>query len=77
MPGDGAEGGGEIGGSDRAVRSESAVRSEPGVRTFSWEELSKLNEPHNAHVAVRGKVRPVTTYTPCTSRLRTFTRCTM
>ena len=26
------------------------------VRRFTWKELSKLNEPHNAHVAVRGKV---------------------
>ena len=26
------------------------------VRHFTWKELSKLNEPHNAHVAVRGKV---------------------
>ena len=24
---------------------------------FTWEELSRLNERHNAHVAVRGKVR--------------------
>lgn len=27
------------------------------VRRFTSKELSKLNEPHNAHVAVRGKVR--------------------
>ena len=26
------------------------------VRRFTWQELSQLNEPHNAHVAVRGKV---------------------
>ena len=26
------------------------------VRRFTWRELSKLNELHNAHVAVRGKV---------------------
>ena len=26
------------------------------VRRFTWRELSELNEPHNAHVAVRGKV---------------------
>lgn len=25
-------------------------------RTFTWKELSKLNERHNVHVAVRGKV---------------------
>lgn len=25
-------------------------------RKFTWKELSKLNEPHNAHVAYRGKV---------------------
>lgn len=25
-------------------------------RLFTWEELSKLNEKHNAHVAYRGKV---------------------
>ena len=29
------------------------------VRRFTWRELSKLNEPHNAHVAVRGKVGDV------------------
>ena len=49
------------GGYDESIRgsegsSEGAVRSEPGVRKFTWEELSRLNEPHNAHVAVRGKV---------------------
>ena len=27
------------------------------VAKFTWEDLSKLNRPHNAHVAVRGKVR--------------------
>ena len=26
-------------------------------RKFTWKELSKLNSRHNAHVAVRGKVR--------------------
>ena len=26
-------------------------------RQFTWEELSSLNNEHNAHVAVRGKVR--------------------
>lgn len=26
-------------------------------KQFTWEELSSLNEEHNAHVAVRGKVR--------------------
>ena len=40
-------------------------RSEPGVadetntkspRKFTWKELSQLNRPENAHVAVRGKV---------------------
>ena len=45
------------GGSEDIRESESAVRSASGVRKFTWEELSKLNEPHNAHVAVRGKVR--------------------
>ncbi len=25
-------------------------------RSFTWKELSKLNTPQNAHVAVRGKV---------------------
>ena len=50
MPGDGDE----LTAADRttAVRS-----SEPGARQFTWEELSKLNQRHNAHVAVRGKVR--------------------
>ena len=27
-----------------------------GVRKFTWKELGKLNERHNAHVAYRGKV---------------------
>ena len=35
----------------------SSVQSEPAVRKFTWEQLSQLNERHNAHVAVRGKVR--------------------
>ena len=26
------------------------------ITQFTWEELSSLNEEHNAHVAVRGKV---------------------
>ena len=26
------------------------------VRHFTWRELSRLNRPDNAHVAVRGKV---------------------
>ena len=47
MPGDG----------EVACAGESAVQSEPGVKKFTWQELSKLNQRHNAHVAVRGKVR--------------------
>ena len=46
MPGDG----------EVACTSESPVQSEPEVKKFTWQELSKLNERHNAHVAVRGKV---------------------
>ena len=34
-----------------------AVQHDPGVRKFTWQELSKLNQRHNAHVAVRGKVK--------------------
>ena len=55
MPGDGDE---------PFVNSASPDRQEGGgsdvkpVRRFTWKELSTLNEPHNAHVAVRGKVRP-------------------
>lgn len=30
-----------------------------GVRKFTWKELGKLNQRHNAHVAYRGKVRYV------------------
>lgn len=37
--------------------SEEAVQSDVVTRKFTWEELSKLNQRHNAHVAVRGKVR--------------------
>lgn len=50
MPGDG----------DEVLATDSTagetVRSDPGVRKFTWKELSKLNQRHNAHVAVRGKV---------------------
>ena len=27
-----------------------------GARKFTWKDLSKLNKPHNAHIAYRGKV---------------------
>ena len=33
-------------------------------RRFTWQELSQLNQRHNAHVAVRGKVRATTSYAP-------------
>lgn len=52
MPGDG----------DEALESaginnpSEAVQSDVVTRKFTWEELSKLNQRHNAHVAVRGKV---------------------
>ena len=35
------------------------AREDGHVRKFTWQELSKLNQRHNAHVAVRGKVRAV------------------
>ena len=46
------------------MASESKVHNdhlkEPGSsRSFTSEELSKLNERHNAHVAYRGKVHSV------------------
>ena len=47
MPGDGEE---------RFAPASYAVQRDPGVRKFTWEELSELNQRHNAHVAVRGKV---------------------
>ena len=28
----------------------------PSGSSYTWEELAKYNERHNAHVAVRGKV---------------------
>ncbi|XP_074617568.1 uncharacterized protein LOC141876720 [Acropora palmata] len=31
-------------------------------RKFTWEELSSLNQKHNAHVAVRGKVYDVSQF---------------
>lgn len=40
---------------DETTYSVKPDRAEP-VRKFTWRELSKLNQPHNAHVAVRGKV---------------------
>ncbi len=36
---------------------EYVMQRDPGVRKFTWQQLSKLNQRHNAHVAVRGKVR--------------------
>lgn len=44
MPGDGE--GEEIEGN----------RVHTSVRKFTWQELSRLNKRHNAHVAYRGKV---------------------
>ena len=32
-----------------------------GIRKFTWKELGKLNQRHNAHIAYRGKVRYVDT----------------
>ena len=52
MPGDGDE---PFAGSVTPDSQEGAPDAKP-VRRFTWRELSKLNEPHNAHVAVRGKV---------------------
>ena len=48
MPGDGNE---------AANGAREAMKCDPAPRRFTWEELSKLNGRHNAHVAVRGKVR--------------------
>ena len=45
------------GGGDEMREPTSSVQREPSVRKFTWQELSKLNERHNAHVAVRGNVR--------------------
>ena len=45
------------GGRDEVREPTDSVQSDPGGRKFTWQELSKLNERHNAHVAVRGKVR--------------------
>jgi hypothetical protein len=42
---------------DDAKINGSATNGDRSVgREFTWKELSKLNEPHNAHVAYRGKV---------------------
>ena len=53
MPGDGDEPITTSGAPDDAQGGGPDVKP---VRRFTWRELSKLNEPHNAHVAVRGKV---------------------
>ena len=53
MPGDGDEPFTASGTPDDAQGGGPDVKP---VRRFTWRELSKLNEPHNAHVAVRGKV---------------------
>ena len=55
MPGDGDEPLAASGASDHDAQG-GGPDVKP-VRRFTWRELSKLNEPHNAHVAVRGKVR--------------------
>ena len=31
-------------------------KERPSVKTFTWEELAKLNDRHNGHVAIRNKV---------------------
>ena len=36
--------------------SSSSVAGGKPVRHFTWKDLSQLNKPENAHVAVRGKV---------------------
>ena len=48
--------GGPIGDSDIQQHSNGYDNNMHSVRKFTWKELSKLNEPHNAHVAYRGKV---------------------
>lgn len=53
MPGDGDEPFAASANSDDTKGGDPDVKP---VRRFTWKELSKLNEPHNAHVAVRGKV---------------------
>ncbi len=52
MPGDGDEYISTSGGEASSVQG---GKTKP-VRRFTSEELSRLNEPHNAHIAVRGKV---------------------
>ena len=37
------------------------------VRYFTWKELSTLNRPENAHVAVRGKVSRYRAVLSCTT----------
>ena len=61
------------------ARMESA-REDGHVRKFTWQELSKLNQRHNAHVAVRGKVRAVAVSHRCYLSLFyicSSCRCTM
>lgn len=55
------------GGADEVLLNGSggeAVHSESPARKFTWEELSKLNQRHNAHVAVRGKVSGCNSVSP-------------
>ena len=55
MPGDGED-------STRVIYASEDARSVSGdggtkpVRRFTSSELRKLSQPHNAHIAVRGKV---------------------
>ena len=47
MPGDGDE--------DVGMSAQGEGMEQP-AKKFTWQELSKLNSRHNAHVAYRGKV---------------------
>jgi fatty acid desaturase/predicted heme/steroid binding protein len=44
------------------ARSQMSPTHPPATTKFTWEDLSKLNRPHNAHVAVRGKVYDVSSF---------------
>jgi cytochrome b involved in lipid metabolism len=37
-------------------------KERPSVKTFTWEELAKLNDRHNGHVAIRNKVYDVSKF---------------
>ncbi|XP_065893145.1 uncharacterized protein [Dysidea avara] len=50
----------EFGEQDEKTTKDCGVKS--GKTVYTWQDLSKFNQKHNAHVAVRGKVYDVSSF---------------